>query len=174
MEQEEGDTPHMDFIQYIASTGAAMTVPPPCPFLASPTSPSPALGRYFSIDKGARGGPVGPCPTPSPGSPGSDFPSLSAGQTGSQIPPVPLPLLEAASLGPPLQHGPEEGSRGKLEKGQGEGGDPDDSPRVTRTKRVLMQGCWGSVHARVVPLPSGVLSLRGPLPPAQAPSQNLS
>ncbi|KAM7143084.1 voltage-dependent calcium channel beta subunit-associated regulatory protein isoform 1-T1 [Molossus nigricans] len=45
MEQEEGDTPHMDFIQYIASTGAAMTFPPPCPFLASPTSPSPTLGR---------------------------------------------------------------------------------------------------------------------------------
>ncbi|XP_066198261.1 voltage-dependent calcium channel beta subunit-associated regulatory protein isoform X1 [Saccopteryx leptura] len=45
MEQEEGDTPHVDYIQYIASSGAAMAFPPPCPFLASPTSPSPTLGR---------------------------------------------------------------------------------------------------------------------------------
>uniref|UniRef100_A0A671F0B8 CACN subunit beta associated regulatory protein n=1 Tax=Rhinolophus ferrumequinum TaxID=59479 RepID=A0A671F0B8_RHIFE len=66
MEQEEGDTSHMDFIQYIASTGATMAFPPPRPFLASPTSPPPALGRYFSVDRGARGGPVGPCPTPPP------------------------------------------------------------------------------------------------------------
>ncbi|KAF6092723.1 CACN subunit beta associated regulatory protein [Phyllostomus discolor] len=57
MEQEEGDTPHMDFIQYIASTGAAMAFPPPCPFLASPTSPSPALGRLeVEEEAGAMGG----------------------------------------------------------------------------------------------------------------------
>ncbi|XP_028015288.1 voltage-dependent calcium channel beta subunit-associated regulatory protein [Eptesicus fuscus] len=58
MEQEEGDTPHMDFIQYIASTGAAMAFPPPCPFLASPTSPSPALGRLEVEEEeaGAAGG----------------------------------------------------------------------------------------------------------------------
>ncbi|KAM5309355.1 voltage-dependent calcium channel beta subunit-associated regulatory protein isoform 1-T2 [Glossophaga mutica] len=58
MEQEEGDTPHMDFIQYIASTGAAMAFPPPCPFLASPASPSPALGRLEVEEEeaGAMGG----------------------------------------------------------------------------------------------------------------------
>lgn len=96
----------MDFIQYIASTGAAMAFPPPCPFLASPTSPSPALGRYFSVDKGARGAPVGPCPAQSPiGSQGSAFPALCAEQTGSQFPLVPLLFLEAGPLGPPLQQG---------------------------------------------------------------------
>ncbi|XP_006764871.1 PREDICTED: protein Dos isoform X1 [Myotis davidii] len=56
--EQEGDTPHTDFIQYIASTGAAMTFPPPCPFLASPTSPSPALGRLEVEEEeaGAAGG----------------------------------------------------------------------------------------------------------------------
>nr|XP_060485688.1 voltage-dependent calcium channel beta subunit-associated regulatory protein isoform X2 [Panthera onca] len=43
-EQEEGDAPHMDFIQYIASAGDTVAFPPPRPFLASPASPSPALG----------------------------------------------------------------------------------------------------------------------------------
>lgn len=56
----------MDFIQYIASAGDTVAFPPPHPFLASPTSPSPTLGRYFSVDRSARGGPVGPCPAQSP------------------------------------------------------------------------------------------------------------
>ncbi|KAM8765504.1 voltage-dependent calcium channel beta subunit-associated regulatory protein isoform 3-T3 [Rhynchonycteris naso] len=59
MEQGEGDTPHVDYIQYIASTGAAMAFPPPCPFLASPTSPSPTLGRLEVEEEeeaGATGG----------------------------------------------------------------------------------------------------------------------
>ncbi|KAF6305896.1 CACN subunit beta associated regulatory protein [Rhinolophus ferrumequinum] len=56
MEQEEGDTSHMDFIQYIASTGATMAFPPPRPFLASPTSPPPALGR---LEAAAEAGPAG-------------------------------------------------------------------------------------------------------------------
>ncbi|XP_023368292.1 voltage-dependent calcium channel beta subunit-associated regulatory protein [Otolemur garnettii] len=62
--EQEGDTPHTDFIQYIARAGDAVAFPPPRPFLASPTSPPPSLGRYFSVDRGARGGPVGPCSAP--------------------------------------------------------------------------------------------------------------
>ncbi|XP_044898623.1 voltage-dependent calcium channel beta subunit-associated regulatory protein isoform X5 [Felis catus] len=74
-EQEEGDAPHMDFIQYIASAGDTVAFPPPRPFLASPASPSPALGRYFVVDRSVRGGPVGPCPTQSPAKwPGEGFP----------------------------------------------------------------------------------------------------
>ncbi|XP_059244447.1 voltage-dependent calcium channel beta subunit-associated regulatory protein isoform X3 [Mustela nigripes] len=56
-EQEEGDAPHGDFIQYIASAGAAVAFPPPRPFLASPTSPSPTLGRLEAAEEvGAAGG----------------------------------------------------------------------------------------------------------------------
>lgn len=62
-EQEEGGAPHEDFIQYIARAGDAVAFPRPRPFLASPP---PALGRYFSVDGGARGGPVGPCPASPP------------------------------------------------------------------------------------------------------------
>ncbi|KAM4887993.1 voltage-dependent calcium channel beta subunit-associated regulatory protein isoform 1-T2 [Thomomys bottae] len=43
--EQEGDAPHADFIQYIARAGDAMAFPHPRPFLASPTSPPPALGR---------------------------------------------------------------------------------------------------------------------------------
>ncbi|KAM9731071.1 voltage-dependent calcium channel beta subunit-associated regulatory protein [Dama dama] len=57
MEQEEGDAPHMDFIQYIASAGDTMVFPSPCPFLASPTSPPPSLGRLEAAEEvGAAGG----------------------------------------------------------------------------------------------------------------------
>ncbi|XP_058584557.1 voltage-dependent calcium channel beta subunit-associated regulatory protein isoform X3 [Neofelis nebulosa] len=74
-EQEEGDAPHMDFIQYIAGAGDTVAFPPPRPFLASPASPSPALGRYFVVARSVRGGPVGPCPTQSPAKwPGEGFP----------------------------------------------------------------------------------------------------
>uniref|UniRef100_G1QL74 CACN subunit beta associated regulatory protein n=1 Tax=Nomascus leucogenys TaxID=61853 RepID=G1QL74_NOMLE len=62
-EQEEGGAPQEDFIQYIARAGDAVAFPHPRPFLASPP---PALGRYFSVDGGARGGPVGPCPASPP------------------------------------------------------------------------------------------------------------
>ncbi|XP_027439606.1 voltage-dependent calcium channel beta subunit-associated regulatory protein isoform X3 [Zalophus californianus] len=56
-EQEEGDAPHRDFIQYIASAGDAVAFPPPHPFLASPTSPSPTLGRLEAAEEvGATGG----------------------------------------------------------------------------------------------------------------------
>ncbi|XP_045846595.1 voltage-dependent calcium channel beta subunit-associated regulatory protein isoform X3 [Meles meles] len=56
-EQEEGDTPHVDFIQYIASAGAAVAFPPPRPFLAGPASPSPTLGRLVAAEEvGAAGG----------------------------------------------------------------------------------------------------------------------
>ncbi|KAM5230718.1 voltage-dependent calcium channel beta subunit-associated regulatory protein isoform 3-T3 [Hipposideros larvatus] len=164
--EQEGDTPHVDFIQYIASTGATMAFPPPHPFLASPTSPPPTLGRYFSVDRGARGGPVGPCPTPSPlGGPGSTLPAL---WTGGSFPQSPSPLLETASLGPPLQYGPEEGSRGKLGKGLVEGGVLDDAPGAPRIGHLLKQGCWGSMPTQVVPFLGGVHSLRDPLPPAHA------
>ncbi|XP_033055539.1 voltage-dependent calcium channel beta subunit-associated regulatory protein-like [Trachypithecus francoisi] len=109
-EQEEGGAPHEDFIQYIARAGDAVAFPRPRPFLASPP---PALGRYFSVDGGARGGPVGPCPASPPplGGPGS---ALQAPWTRAHPPPAARPLPEADSLGPPLQHGPEEGSREKL------------------------------------------------------------
>ncbi|XP_029073067.1 voltage-dependent calcium channel beta subunit-associated regulatory protein [Monodon monoceros] len=66
MEHEDGDAPHVDFIQYIASAGDTVAFPSPRPFLASPTSPAsppPTLGRYFSVDRGARGGPL-PHPIP--------------------------------------------------------------------------------------------------------------
>ncbi|XP_074193519.1 voltage-dependent calcium channel beta subunit-associated regulatory protein isoform X8 [Rhinolophus sinicus] len=56
MEQEEGDTSHVDFIQYIARAGATMAFPPHRPFLASPTSPPPALGR---LEAEAEAGPAG-------------------------------------------------------------------------------------------------------------------
>ncbi|KAK2492952.1 hypothetical protein MC885_018459 [Smutsia gigantea] len=57
MEQEEGGAPDVDFIQYIASTGGTVAFPPPNPFLTSPTSPSPALGRLEAAEEaGAAGG----------------------------------------------------------------------------------------------------------------------
>ncbi|XP_061046864.1 voltage-dependent calcium channel beta subunit-associated regulatory protein isoform X2 [Eubalaena glacialis] len=60
MEQEEGDAPHVDFIQYIASAGDTVAFPSPRPFLASPTSPAsppPTLGRLEAAEEvGAAGG----------------------------------------------------------------------------------------------------------------------
>ncbi|KFO28905.1 Protein Dos [Fukomys damarensis] len=50
MDQDEGDAPHADFIQYIARAGDAVAFPPPRPFLASPTSPPPALGRLEAAE----------------------------------------------------------------------------------------------------------------------------
>ncbi|XP_059950746.1 voltage-dependent calcium channel beta subunit-associated regulatory protein isoform X3 [Mesoplodon densirostris] len=60
MEHEEGDAPHVDFIQYIASAGDTVAFPSPRPFLASPTSPAsppPTLGRLEAAEEvGAAGG----------------------------------------------------------------------------------------------------------------------
>ncbi|XP_049643873.1 voltage-dependent calcium channel beta subunit-associated regulatory protein isoform X2 [Suncus etruscus] len=42
---QEGDAPRADFIQYIASAGDTVAFQRPPPFLASPTSPPPTLGR---------------------------------------------------------------------------------------------------------------------------------
>ncbi|XP_057397392.1 voltage-dependent calcium channel beta subunit-associated regulatory protein isoform X2 [Balaenoptera acutorostrata] len=57
MEQEEGDAPHVDFIQYIASAGDTVAFPSPRPFLASPASPPPTLGRLEAAEEvGAAGG----------------------------------------------------------------------------------------------------------------------
>lgn len=165
--EQEGAAPHGDFIQYIASAGAPAAFPPPRPFLAGPASPPPALGRYFSVDRGARGWPGGPCSTPPLlGGPGS---ALSALRTGGCVPQVPPPLLEAALPGPPPHCGPEQGSRGTLGKGRGAGGAPDDSPKVPRTGHLLRQGCWGSAPARVGRLRGGVEGLRDILPLARAP-----
>ncbi|XP_070478335.1 voltage-dependent calcium channel beta subunit-associated regulatory protein isoform X2 [Equus przewalskii] len=56
-EQENADAPPVDFIQYIASAGDAVAFPPPRPFLASPTSPPPTLGRLEAAEEaGAAGG----------------------------------------------------------------------------------------------------------------------
>ncbi|XP_054981441.1 voltage-dependent calcium channel beta subunit-associated regulatory protein [Sorex araneus] len=53
--EQEGDAPRADFIQYIASTGDAVAFQSPHrPFLASPTSQTPALGRLEAV--GAAGG----------------------------------------------------------------------------------------------------------------------
>lgn len=109
--EQEGDAPHADFIQYIASAGDSVAFPPPRPFLASPTSPPPTLGRYFSVDRDAKGGPVGPCPAPSPlGGPGT---ALLALWTRTRV-------TLATSWGPPLQRRPEkeEGNRESLGKGR--------------------------------------------------------
>nr|XP_035956556.1 voltage-dependent calcium channel beta subunit-associated regulatory protein-like isoform X1 [Halichoerus grypus] len=89
-EQEEGDAPHVDFIQYIASAGEAVAFPPPHPLLASPTSPSPTLGRYFSVDRSARGGPVGPSPAQSPPHcPGEGSPHPADVRSHSSRPTIP-------------------------------------------------------------------------------------
>uniref|UniRef100_A0A8C0WGF9 Voltage-dependent calcium channel beta subunit-associated regulatory protein n=1 Tax=Castor canadensis TaxID=51338 RepID=A0A8C0WGF9_CASCN len=48
--EQQGDVPPTDFIQYITRAGDAVAFPPPCPFLASPTSPPPALGRLDAAE----------------------------------------------------------------------------------------------------------------------------
>uniref|UniRef100_A0A2K5C578 CACN subunit beta associated regulatory protein n=1 Tax=Aotus nancymaae TaxID=37293 RepID=A0A2K5C578_AOTNA len=172
MEQEEAGAPHADFIQYIARAGDTVAFPPPRPFLASPTSPPPALGRYFSVDRGARGGPVGPCPDlPLPGSPGS---ALQTPWTRARPPPAARPLPEADSLGPPLQHGPEEGSGERLGKGRGVRGALPPTAAGSNTS--------GYLPGLVLPLPGGAPGLKdsavvpGRLPPLTVPraGQSLS
>ncbi|XP_019512849.1 PREDICTED: voltage-dependent calcium channel beta subunit-associated regulatory protein isoform X5 [Hipposideros armiger] len=58
--EQEGDTPHVDFIQYIASAGATMAFPPPHPFVASPTSPPPTLGRLEAEEAAGPAGGASP------------------------------------------------------------------------------------------------------------------
>ncbi|XP_037680144.1 voltage-dependent calcium channel beta subunit-associated regulatory protein isoform X1 [Choloepus didactylus] len=55
--EQEGDAAPGDFIQYIGRAGEARAFPPPSPFLASPSSPPPALGRLEAAgEPGAVGG----------------------------------------------------------------------------------------------------------------------
>ncbi|KAM6219701.1 voltage-dependent calcium channel beta subunit-associated regulatory protein [Rhynchocyon petersi] len=73
MEQEEGDTPPADFIQYIAGAGGeAMAFPHPRPFLASPNSPPPALGRLEAAEEQGAAGGASPESLPEPGSMGPE------------------------------------------------------------------------------------------------------
>ncbi|XP_076977472.1 voltage-dependent calcium channel beta subunit-associated regulatory protein [Tamandua tetradactyla] len=61
--EQEGDTPPRDFIQYIGRSSNTRAFPPSSPFLASPSSPPPTLGRLEpSEEPGAEGGgsPEGP------------------------------------------------------------------------------------------------------------------
>nr|XP_040146700.1 voltage-dependent calcium channel beta subunit-associated regulatory protein isoform X3 [Ictidomys tridecemlineatus]XP_040146701.1 voltage-dependent calcium channel beta subunit-associated regulatory protein isoform X3 [Ictidomys tridecemlineatus] len=58
--EQEGDTPHADFIQYIARAGDAVAFPPPSPFLASPTSPPPSLGRLEAAEAAGGASPESP------------------------------------------------------------------------------------------------------------------
>lgn len=55
MDQEDRDAHQTDIIQYIAHTDDVSFHPAGGPFLPSPASPPPSLGRYFSVDKRGRG-----------------------------------------------------------------------------------------------------------------------
>lgn len=55
MDQEDRDPHQTDIIQYIAHTDDVAFHPAGGPFLPSPASPPPSLGRYFSVDKRGRG-----------------------------------------------------------------------------------------------------------------------
>ncbi|XP_010330742.2 voltage-dependent calcium channel beta subunit-associated regulatory protein isoform X1 [Saimiri boliviensis] len=90
MEQEAAGSPHVDFIQYIARAGDTVAFPPPRPFLASPTSPPPALGRLEAAEAAAGGA--------SPESPLE----RGAGGGGPEQPPPP-PELDAERDGGPEQ-----------------------------------------------------------------------
>lgn len=52
MDQEDRDPHQTDIIQYIARTDDVAFHPAGGPFLPSPASPPPSLGRYFSVDRG--------------------------------------------------------------------------------------------------------------------------
>uniref|UniRef100_A0A8B9G3B2 CACN subunit beta associated regulatory protein n=1 Tax=Amazona collaria TaxID=241587 RepID=A0A8B9G3B2_9PSIT len=56
MDQEDRDPHQTDIIQYIARTDDVAFHPAGGPFLPSPASPPPSLGRYFSVDRGDREG----------------------------------------------------------------------------------------------------------------------
>ncbi|KAM5238644.1 voltage-dependent calcium channel beta subunit-associated regulatory protein [Ctenodactylus gundi] len=57
---QEGDAPHVDFIQYIARAGDTVSFPSPRPFLASPTSPPPTLGRLELAEAAGGASPESP------------------------------------------------------------------------------------------------------------------
>lgn len=148
--EQEGDVPHADFIQYIASAGDSVAFPPPRPFLASPTSPPPTLGRYFSVDGGVKGGPVGPCPAPSPiGGPGT---ALLALWTRTRV-------TLATSWGPPLQHRPEkeEGSRERPGKARW----AVDCPRVSKMRHPSSEQGSGLGPTMALPICGRLRGLKG-------------
>uniref|UniRef100_A0A8C2TH83 CACN subunit beta associated regulatory protein n=1 Tax=Coturnix japonica TaxID=93934 RepID=A0A8C2TH83_COTJA len=60
MDQEDRDPHQTDIIQYIAHTDDVAFHPAGGPFLPSPSSPPPSLGRYFSVDRGDGDGGGGP------------------------------------------------------------------------------------------------------------------
>ncbi|XP_006876777.1 PREDICTED: protein Dos [Chrysochloris asiatica] len=71
--EQEVDVPHSDFIQYIARAGDTVAFPSPGPFLASPTSPPPALGRLEAAEEqGAAAGGASPESPTERGSTGPD------------------------------------------------------------------------------------------------------
>lgn len=61
MDQEDRDPHQTDIIQYIAHTDDVAFHPAGGPFLPSPSSPPPSLGRYFSVDRGDGDGGGDPC-----------------------------------------------------------------------------------------------------------------
>ncbi|XP_053437397.1 voltage-dependent calcium channel beta subunit-associated regulatory protein isoform X2 [Nycticebus coucang] len=79
--EQEGDTPHTDFIQYIARASDTAAFPPPRPFLASPTSPPPSLGRLKSAEAAG-----GVSPESSPERSGGVGPQQQQPQQGQQEP----------------------------------------------------------------------------------------
>ncbi|XP_054548984.1 voltage-dependent calcium channel beta subunit-associated regulatory protein isoform X2 [Talpa occidentalis] len=58
--EQEGDAPRVDFIQYISSTGDSTAFSLPRPFIASPTSPSPTLGRLGTSEEAGAVGEASP------------------------------------------------------------------------------------------------------------------
>ncbi|KAG8519180.1 Voltage-dependent calcium channel beta subunit-associated regulatory protein, partial [Galemys pyrenaicus] len=58
--EQAGDAPQADFIQYITSTGDATAFSLPRPFMASPTSPSPTLGRLGTSEEAGTVGEASP------------------------------------------------------------------------------------------------------------------
>lgn len=83
MDQEDRDPHQTDIIQYIAHTDDVAFHPAGGPFLPSPASPPPSLGRYFSVDKRGRGW-VSRGPRAALGMGGSHL-CGSAGATGSEV-----------------------------------------------------------------------------------------
>uniref|UniRef100_A0A8C8VNC2 CACN subunit beta associated regulatory protein n=1 Tax=Pelusios castaneus TaxID=367368 RepID=A0A8C8VNC2_9SAUR len=98
MEQEDRDAHQTGIIQYIARTDDVAFRPVAGPFLPPPSSPPPSLGRYFSVDRGARDGwgRAGHLPAPPPRnqvvgrerspSPPPDGPSHRAAPSSSDTP----------------------------------------------------------------------------------------
>ncbi|NXC22168.1 CBARP protein, partial [Corythaeola cristata] len=90
MDQEDRDPPPPDIIQYIAHTDDVAFHPAPPPFLPSPASPPPSLGRYFSPPRGDGDGRAGHRESaegpPPPPHTGGLPPSLEPGEGGAGSP----------------------------------------------------------------------------------------